>query len=153
MRNCSTSRTMYRIYYDFTANRMLPWIPINQTMHVIHNFLYTTHYHTPNMLGISISQPRWSCFRYQCWWLQCSWTFRQLSEQVIISPKLCFWFRRRLRRRRRTPTLVQAITLSQITNTPIKFIFAIAIEVADYKNLMIFGINRKSKMASGGHFV
>ena len=40
-----------------------------------------------------------------------------------------------------------------VTNTPIKFIFAIAIEVPDYKNLMIFGINRKNKMASGGHFV
>ena len=40
-----------------------------------------------------------------------------------------------------------------VTKTPIKFIFAIAIEVPDYKNLMIFGINRKNKMASGGHFV
>ena len=40
-----------------------------------------------------------------------------------------------------------------VTNTPIKFIFAIAIEVPDYKSLMIFGINRKNKMASGGHFV
>ena len=40
-----------------------------------------------------------------------------------------------------------------VTNTPIKFIFAIAIEVPDYKNLKIFGINRKNKMASGGHFV
>ena len=40
-----------------------------------------------------------------------------------------------------------------VTNTPIKFIFTIAIEVPDYKNLMIFGINRKNKMASGGHFV
>ena len=35
-----------------------------------------------------------------------------------------------------------------VTNTPIKFIFAIAIEVPDYKNLMIFGINRKNKMAN-----
>ena len=40
-----------------------------------------------------------------------------------------------------------------VTNTPIKFIFAIAIEVPDYKNPMIFVINRKNKMASGGHFV
>ena len=40
-----------------------------------------------------------------------------------------------------------------VTNTPIKFIFAIAIEVPDYKNRKIFGINRKNKMASGGHFV
>ena len=40
-----------------------------------------------------------------------------------------------------------------VTNTPIKFIFAIAIEVPDYKNPMIFGINRKNKMASGGHLV
>ena len=31
-----------------------------------------------------------------------------------------------------------------VTNTPIKFIFAIAAEVPDYKNLMIFGINRKN---------
>ena len=31
-----------------------------------------------------------------------------------------------------------------VTNAPIKFIFAIAIEVPDYKNLMIFGINRKN---------
>ena len=35
-----------------------------------------------------------------------------------------------------------------VTNTPIKCIFAIAIEVPDYKNPMIFGINRKNKMAS-----
>ena len=68
-------------------------------------------------------------------------------------PEICFWLRRRRLRRRRTPTLVQAITLSQIGHTPIKFIFAIAIEVPDYKNPMIFGINRKNKMASGGHFV
>ena len=40
-----------------------------------------------------------------------------------------------------------------VKNTPIKFIFAIAIEVPDYKNPMIFGINRKNQMASGGHFV
>ena len=40
-----------------------------------------------------------------------------------------------------------------VTNTPFKFIFAIAIEVPDYKNPMIFGINRKNKIASGGHFV
>ena len=40
-----------------------------------------------------------------------------------------------------------------VTNTPIKFIFAIAIEVPDYKNPMIFVIIRKNKMASGGHFV
>ena len=40
-----------------------------------------------------------------------------------------------------------------VTNTPIKFIFAIAIDVPDYKNPMIFGINWKNKMASGGHFV
>ena len=40
-----------------------------------------------------------------------------------------------------------------VTNTPIKFIFAIAIEVPDYKNPMIFVINRKNKMASGGHFL
>ena len=40
-----------------------------------------------------------------------------------------------------------------VTNTPIKFIFDIAIEVPDYKNPMIFGINRNNKMASGGHFV
>ena len=40
-----------------------------------------------------------------------------------------------------------------VTNTPIKFIFAIAIEVPDYKNPMIFVINRKNKMSSGGHFV
>ena len=40
-----------------------------------------------------------------------------------------------------------------VTNTPIKFLFAIAIEIPDYKNPMIFGINRKNKMASGGHFV
>ena len=40
-----------------------------------------------------------------------------------------------------------------VTNTPIKFIFAIAIEVPDYKNLMIFCINRKNKMASDDHFV
>ena len=40
-----------------------------------------------------------------------------------------------------------------VANTRIKFIFAMAIEVPDYKNLMIFGINRKNKMASGGHFV
>ena len=40
-----------------------------------------------------------------------------------------------------------------VTNTPIKFIFAIAMEVPDYKNLMIVGINRKNIMASGGHFV
>ena len=40
-----------------------------------------------------------------------------------------------------------------VTNTPIKFIFAMAIEVPDYKNPMIFGINRKNKMASGGHFI
>ena len=32
-----------------------------------------------------------------------------------------------------------------VTNTPIKFIFAIAIEVPDYKNPMIFGINRKKQ--------
>ena len=38
-----------------------------------------------------------------------------------------------------------------VTQTPITSIFAIAIEVPDYKNLMIFGINRKNKMASGGH--
>ena len=38
-----------------------------------------------------------------------------------------------------------------VTNTPIKFIFAIAIEVPDYKDLMIFGINRKNNMASGGN--
>ena len=31
-----------------------------------------------------------------------------------------------------------------VTNTPIKFIFAIAIEVPDYKNPMIFGSNRKA---------
>ena len=35
-----------------------------------------------------------------------------------------------------------------VTNTPIKFIFAIAIEVPDNKNPMIFVINRKNKMAS-----
>ena len=35
-----------------------------------------------------------------------------------------------------------------VTNTPIKFIFAIAIEVPDYKNPMIYGINRKNKMAT-----
>ena len=40
-----------------------------------------------------------------------------------------------------------------VTNAPIKFIFAIAIEVPDYKNLMMFGITRKNKMVSGGHFV
>ena len=40
-----------------------------------------------------------------------------------------------------------------VKNTPIKFIFALAIELPDYKNLMIFGINLKNKMASGGHFV
>ena len=40
-----------------------------------------------------------------------------------------------------------------VTNAPIQFIFAIAIEVLDYKKLMIFGINQKNKMASGGHFV
>ena len=43
-----------------------------------------------------------------------------------------------------------------VTNTPIKFIFAIAInmiKVPDYKNPMIFGINRKNKMASGIHIV
>ena len=40
-----------------------------------------------------------------------------------------------------------------VTNTPIKYIFAIVIVVPDYKNLMIFGINRKNKMGSGGHFV
>ena len=34
------------------------------------------------------------------------------------------------------------------TNTPIKFIFAIAIKIPDYKNPMIFVINRKNKMAS-----
>ena len=34
-----------------------------------------------------------------------------------------------------------------VTNTPIKLLFAIAIEVPDYKNLMIFGINWKNKMA------
>ena len=34
-----------------------------------------------------------------------------------------------------------------------QFIFAIAIEVPDNKNPMIIGINRKNKMASGGHFV
>ena len=28
MRNCSTSRTIYHIYYDFTANRMLPMRPL-----------------------------------------------------------------------------------------------------------------------------
>ena len=39
-----------------------------------------------------------------------------------------------------------------VTNTPIKFIFAIAIDVPDYKNLIIFGINRKNKIASDGHF-
>ena len=74
---------------------------------------------------------------------------------LIISPKfvnfagitLCFWLRRRLRRRR-TPMLVQAITKS-----PIKFLFAIAIELTDYKNPKNFGINRKNKMASGGHIV
>ena len=32
-----------------------------------------------------------------------------------------------------------------VTNTPIKFIFAIAIEVPDYKNLLIFGINREKQ--------
>ena len=32
-----------------------------------------------------------------------------------------------------------------VTNTPIKFIF-IAIEIPDYKNPMIFGINRKNKV-------
>ena len=32
-----------------------------------------------------------------------------------------------------------------VTNTPIKFIFAIAIEVLDYKNPMIFVINRKKQ--------
>ena len=40
-----------------------------------------------------------------------------------------------------------------VTDAPIKFIFAIAIDVPDYKNLVIFGINRKNKMASGGHFI
>ena len=35
-----------------------------------------------------------------------------------------------------------------VTNTPIKFIFAIAIKIQDYKNPMIFVINRKNKMAS-----
>ena len=41
-----------------------------------------------------------------------------------------------------------------VTNTSIKFIFAIAIEVPDYKTPMIFGINRKNiENASGGHFV
>ena len=39
-----------------------------------------------------------------------------------------------------------------VTNTPIKFIFAIAIEVPNYKNPIIVGINWKNKMASGGHF-
>ena len=39
-----------------------------------------------------------------------------------------------------------------VTNTSIKLIFAIAIEVPDYKNSMIVGINRENKMASGGHF-
>ena len=33
-----------------------------------------------------------------------------------------------------------------VTNTPIKFIFAIAIEVPDYKNPMMFVINRKNKI-------
>ena len=40
-----------------------------------------------------------------------------------------------------------------VTKTPFKFIFANAIKVPDYKNPMNFGINRKNKMASGGHFV
>ena len=40
-----------------------------------------------------------------------------------------------------------------VTNTPIKFLFAIAIEIPDYKNPIIFGINWKNKMASGDHSV
>ena len=32
-----------------------------------------------------------------------------------------------------------------VKNKSIKFIFGLAIEVPDYKNLMIFGINRKTK--------
>ena len=35
-----------------------------------------------------------------------------------------------------------------ITNAPIKFIFTMAIDVPDYNNLVIFGINLKNKMAS-----
>ena len=38
-----------------------------------------------------------------------------------------------------------------VINTPITFIFAIAIEVPDYKNPLNFVTNRKNKMASGGH--
>ena len=70
-------------------------------------------------------------------------------RNLKISVILWFWLRRR--RRLRTPTLVQAITLSQIHLS--NSYSPIAIEVPDYKNPMIFVINRKNKMASGGHFV
>ena len=59
-----------------------------------------------------------------------------------------FWY---LRRRLPPPHANACTGHNFVTNTPIKFIFAIAIEVPDYKNPMIFGINRKNKMASGGH--
>ena len=79
-----------------------------------------------------------------------------LAMQVIISPKfenfgdIMFLFARPSP----PPPHANACTDHNfVTNTPIKFIFAIAIEVPDYKNPMIFGINRKIKMASGGHFV
>ena len=39
-----------------------------------------------------------------------------------------------------------------VRKTPIKFIFAIAIEDPDYKNPMIKSDFRLSKMAVGGHF-
>ena len=63
-----------------------------------------------------------------------------IPEIWKISVILCFWLRRRRR-------------LRALSHIPIKFIFAIAIEVPDYKNPMICGINRKNKMASGGHLV
>ena len=86
-------------------------------------------------------------------------------RSLKISGLLCFWLRRRLRlrlrrRRRRTPTLVQAITLSQIhqcglwrpfcikkrvaslncvINSPINYIFGIAIDNTSWKNPIVFG--------------
>ena len=39
-----------------------------------------------------------------------------------------------------------------VTNSPINFIFGIAIDNTKWKNPIVSGANRTSKMAAGGHF-
>ena len=63
--------------------------------------------------------------------------FQWYPQNLKISVLLCFWLRRRLRPAPHDNACIRT-GHNFATNTAIKFIFAIAIEVPDYKNPMIF---------------